>query len=355
MKNSSNTLKLTVGGMEYRGWTSASVTRSIEAISGRFTLGLTESWPGQSTVWPILPGDSCEVSIGGDTVITGMVDSAAPQFSAESHDITASGRDQTGQMVDCSAVHSPGEWAGLKLDRIAGILATPFGISVTSQVDVGAAWTHDRGFKLQPSESAFEALDRACRMRGILPISDGRGGLVLTKPGQTRCTTALVQGQNVKSASLANDITERFRTYIVRGSQPGSDDMSPDQSSAVEARATDAGAAAGRTLIIIAEGSVDIASARKRAQWESTVRAARAVSVSVTVQGWRQGDGTLWPVNGLVQVDLPWLRISGEMLITELTYSLDESGTQTQMTLRRKDAYTPEPEKPVEEDPWGNI
>jgi prophage tail gpP-like protein len=100
---------------------------------------------------------------------------------------------------------------------------------------------------------------------------------------------------------------------------------------------------------------VDISTARKRAQWEATVRAARAVSVSVTVQGWRQADGTLWPVNGLVQVDLPWLRISGEMLITELTYSLDESGTQTQMTLRRADAYTPEPEKPAEEDPWGDV
>jgi len=43
------------------------------------------------------------------------------------------------------------------------------------------------------------------------------------------------------------------------------------------------------------------------------------------------------------------------MLITELTYTLDESGTQTQMTLRRKDAYTPEPEKPAEDDPWGDI
>jgi prophage tail gpP-like protein len=258
-------------------------------------------------------------------------------------------------MVDCSAVHSPGEWAGLKLDRIAGILANPFGITVTSQVDVGAAWPAERPFKLQPSETAFEALDRACRMRGVLPVSDGKGGLVLTKPGQTRCTTSLVQGQNVKSAGLSNDTTDRFRTYIVRGSQPGSDDLSPDQSSAVEARATDAGASAGRNLIIIAEGSVDISTARKRAQWEATVRAARAVSVSVTVQGWRQADGTLWPVNGLVQVDLPWLRISGKMLITELTYTLDESGTQTQMTLRRKDAYTPEPEKPAEDDPWSEV
>jgi len=349
----SEVVRLGVGGQEYSGWTAISITRSIEAISGRYSLGLTERWPGQSAVWPILPGAECSIAIGDDTVITGQVDSASPSFDDTQHDVQVQGRDRTGQMVDCSAVHSPGEWSGIRLDRLAAILAKPFGITVTSIADVGAAFSV---FKLQPGEAAFEALDRACRLRGVLPISDGRGGLVLTKPGQTRCSTALVQGENVKAASLNNDATERFRTYIVRGSQPGTDYLDPEQSAAVEARATDAGATAGRTLIVIAESAVDIASARKRAQWESTVRAAKAVSVSATVQGWRQGDGTLWPVNALVPVYLPWLRISGEMLISELTHSLDESGgTQTQMTLRRADAYLPEPEKPAENDPWGGV
>jgi len=326
--------------------------RSIEAISGRFNVGLTERWPGQPTVWPILPGSECAVSIGDDTVITGVVDSASPRFDDSSHDVHVGGRDNTGQMVDCSADHSPGEWANIKLNRLAGILAKPFGISVTTEADTGDAF---QVFKLQPGETAFEALDRACRMRGVLPISDGVGGLILTKPGQSRCSTALVQGKNVKSASLQNSIIDRYRTYIVRGSQPGSDFLTPEQSAAVEGRATDAGATAGRTLILLSESAVDISSARKRAQWEATVRAARSVSVSVTVQGWRQGNGDLWPVNALVNVDLPWLRVSGEMLISELTHTLDESGTQTTMTLRRPDAFLPEPEKPADTDPWAGV
>lgn len=347
----SDAVKLTVGGREYAGWTSLSVTRSIEAIAGRFQLSLTDKWLGQQTAWPISPGSECSVSVGGDTVLTGLVDAAAPRFDSANHETAVNGRDRAGQMVDCSANHSPGEWLGLRLDRLAAILAKPFGITVTTQADIGAVF---ETFKLQPGETAFEALDRACRMRGVLPISDGHGGLVLTKPGQTRCSTALVQGENVKAASLTNDATDRYRNYIVRGSQPSSDFLDPEQAAAVEARATDAGAIAGRTLIILAESAVDIASARKRAQWEATVRAARAVSVSVTVQGWRQGSGEMWPVNALVSVDLPWLRVSGDLLISELTYSLDGSGgTQTEMTLRRKDAFIPEPEKPVVEDLWG--
>ncbi len=354
MKNPS-IVTLAVGGREYAGWTSISITRSIDAISGIFSLGLTERWPGQPTVWPILPEAECAISIGGDTVITGQVDQVAPNFSEDDHEISVSGRDSTGRMVDCSAVHSPGEWSGIRLDRIAAILAKPFGIAVVSQVDVGQPWTADKPFKLQPGESAFEALDRGCRQRGVLPISDGKGGLILTKPGQSRCTTALVQGQNIKSARLQNNISDRFSPVIVRGSQPGTDFLEPEQSAAVEARSTDAMIRTYRPLIVIAESAVDIASARKRAQWEATVRAGRAVTAQVTVQGWRQADGNLWPVNSLVSVDIPWLRLSGDMLISELTYSLDESGTQTQLTLRRADAYVPQPEMPADLDPWAEV
>jgi|LGVE01.1.fsa_nt_gb prophage tail gpP-like protein len=349
----SDAVKLVVGGREYAGWTSVSVTRSIESIAGRFRLSLTDRWPGQQSAWPIPPGAECSFSIGGETVLTGLVDMAAPRFDSANHESAVTGRDRTGQMVDCSANHSPGEWSGIRLNRLAAILAKPFGVTVTTATDIGAAF---ETFKLQPGETAFEALDRACRLRGVLPVADGQGGLVLTSTGKTRCSTALVQGENVKSAALTNDTTDRYRKYIVRGSQPSSDFLDAEQASAVEARATDAGATAGRTLIILAESAVDIASARKRAQWEATVRAARSVTVSVTVQGWRQGNGELWPVNSLVSVDLPYLRVSGDLLISELTHSLDESGgMQTELTLRRKDAFLPEPEKPVAADPWGDV
>jgi prophage tail gpP-like protein len=164
-----------------------------------------------------------------------------------------------------------------------------------------------------------------------------------------------VQGKNVKSASLQNSIIDRFRTYIVRGSQPGSDFLTPEQSAAVEGRATDAALKTYRPMVILPDFSVDIATAKKYAAWAATIRAARAVSAQVTVQGWRQGNGELWPVNALVNVDIPWLRLSGDMLISELTHTLDESGTQTTLTLRRPDAFLPKPAVPADADPLALI
>jgi prophage tail gpP-like protein len=113
-----------------------------------------------------------------------------------------------------------------------------------------------------------------------------------------------------------------------------------------------------RVLVLHAEESLTKEQAKIRAQWEATVRAARAAAVSVTVQGWRQATGELWPVNARVAVRAPRLGIDGPMLITQATYEVSsEGGTTTQLSLKRPDAFTPEPvfEKRSKVQPWDEI
>ncbi len=73
------------------------------------------------------------------------------------------------------------------------------------------------------------------------------------------------------------------------------------------------------------------------------MRAARADSVTATVQGWAMGNGALWPVNALVRVRSPHLRVDGDMLISQAVYSVGEDGTKTTLTLRAPKAFLPEP------------
>jgi prophage tail gpP-like protein len=97
-----------------------------------------------------------------------------------------------------------------------------------------------------------------------------------------------------------------------------------------------------------AEGNVTPAQAKQRAEWEAIVRAGRAYTASVTVQGWTVG-GRPWPVNALVRLRSPSLEIDSDMLITEATYSLDDGGSRTVLSLKRPDAFMPEPViEPVE-------
>lgn len=344
--------RLTVNGTAYEGWKGVSVNLSMQAICGTFNLVVSERFPLQNLPWPIREGDECSVSIGGKTVITGFVDRRRLGFDDKSHTFIVQGRDKTCDLVDCSANIGRWELANLKADAIVRKLAEPYGIKVSLGPGVVVPAARDR-FALNPGETAFDAIDRICRLSGLLATSDGVGGLLLTRTGVERCFTALVQGVNILAADGEFDSTKRFSKYIVRGSNAGSDDDSGETVAAVSAEASDAGARAGRQLLIRAESHVTTAQARDRANWEAAVRAARGGRAVVTVQGWNQGDGTVWPVNALVHLESSWLGVSADMLITDATFGLDQdAGTTTQLTLMRPDAFKPQPVVPKKTDVW---
>jgi prophage tail gpP-like protein len=197
---------------------------------------------------------------------------------------------------------------------------------------------------VDPGDSAFEALERACRLAGVLAVSDGKGGILLTRAGAARASTALVEGQNIKGARFQYDSGGRFARYLVTGQRQGTDDDYGLAAAMVQGSARDATVRRGaRVLMVRAEAGVTPAQAASRAQWEATVRAGRATSGRITVPGWTQADGTLWPVNALVAVRSRSLGIDGQLLITEATYRIDEGGTTTELTVRPPGAYLPEP------------
>jgi prophage tail gpP-like protein len=337
-------LRLIVNGVRYAGWKTAQVTRGVEAISGGFALSVSERWGGQDEPWPIVEGDECKLFIGDVPVITGYVDRRSPSYTADDHTLAVSGRDATGDLVDSSALLDRWEFLGVSLLTFAKRICDPFGIEVELQAGLGLPKPAAK-LTIDPGDTAFEALERACRLAAVLPVSDGLGGLLLTRTGSARCTTALVQSENILGAGADYDASGRFRRYVVLGQRPGSDSDSGASVAAVKGEAQDLNVGrAARTLVIRAEGAVTTEYARRRAEWDAKVRAARGDAVSVRVQGWTEGDGTLWPVNALVPVRSAWLGIDGEMLITQATYSLDgNGGTTTELALRRPDAFLPEP------------
>jgi prophage tail gpP-like protein len=327
-------LILQVNGRKYGGWQSVRVVLGMEQIAGTFELSVSERWPGQPEAWPILPGDACQVLIGDQPVITGYVDDVAPDYDKESHSVRISGRDRTGDLVDCSAMHKSGQWAGVTLDRIAADLCAPFGVKVSLQTDVGAKFGK---FALQEAETAFEALDRAAKMRGVLLMSDGKGGLVITRAGSQRIGTALVKGQNVERGSGQFSHKDRFSKYIIKGQTPGHDDSTPEHNAQTKATAEDNAVRRYRPLIVIAEQG-DNSTYTDRAKWERNVRAGKASRVTYPVSGWQHTNG-LWLPNRLAQVKDDFLGVDGDLLLAQVAFILDESGSRAELELCRKEAF----------------
>jgi prophage tail gpP-like protein len=333
---------LNVNGKAYAGWTSARVTRGIESIAGGFELTVSERWESGANPWPIYDGDACSVVINGTTVITGYVDRRRLSYSATEHSLSVSGRDKTGDIVDSSA-SAPWEYLKTATLTVVQRVAQQFGVTASYSGAFTPGPSPAR-ITVDPGDAAFDVIDRVCRLAGLLPVSDGAGKIVLMRPGSLRAVTALVEGENILAASADFDSSGRFRTYRVLGQHAGRDDHAGESVATVKGEATDENVTrTGRVLVIRPEGNVTTRSAKDRAEWEATVRAARGDTVSVTVQGWTQGDGALWPVNALVTVQSPRLGVNGEMLITQVVYSVDEGGTTTQLTLRDPEAFRPEP------------
>lgn len=337
---------LTLAGQRHGGWTSATVSRAVDQVAGSFSLELTEIWPGVTAPRPIAPGQACVVAFGGEAVITGFVDDVDVSYDGGSHSVSVRGRSATADLVDCSALHEPGEWHQVPLDFIARTLAKPFGIKVRTETGVGERF---RRFRIQEGETAFEALERACRARGVLPTTNGRGELVLARAGSGGAAAAVQGGTNgsILAAQGTYSHRDRYSRYLFKAQGEGGD------ATHVKAEATDLGMDRYRPLLVLAEDQSDGVALRTRADWERNVRFGRSRVATLTVQGWRDAGGTLWEPNTLLKVEDAWLKLTGTFLVQAVTWRRDASGTLADLTVVPPLAFSPEPQKPDSEEGAG--
>ena len=344
---------LTVDGQSYRGWTSMEFTRDIERMSGSFLLSLTDKWPGIANVRPVKQGQACRLTNETDTLISGWIDVAEPQIGTNDHTITITGRDRSGDLIDCTAEHTGGEWINQSLVNIARDLCRPFAISVNAV----ATTAHEtiRKFKLEESETVFSALERLCRIKGLLVTSNPNGDLVLTSGELAIPSTASLKmgvGGNVLSTKGTFNNAERFSHYTVKGQDGGEDFSVAEDASEPIGHASDPGITRYRPLTILAEEAVDIAACERRAQWEATVRAGRARRAIATVQGWYASE-TLWAPLTLVPCEIPELSLNRQMLITATRGLRDGNGTTMELTLADPSAFTGLAVPETIEEDWG--
>lgn len=332
-----DTVRLHVNGARFEGWKSVGVTAGIDRAAREFTLSVTHRWPGQDIQRRVSPGDRCELYIGNDKVLTGWVDGTPISHDKASVTVGVKGRSLTGDLVDCAAVLSGGQWIGQRVENIAQALARPYKVTVRAEANTGAAIADHQ---IQPGEAVLESIDRLLKQRGLLATDNAQGELVFIVPGALRATTALVVGENLLNGSAPLDFKDRFSEYHCFGQQSLVDVHGTDGAvSSQSAKSVDDGVSRFRLLVVQQSGQGNEGTCQQRADNERAQRAGKALATNYTVQGWRQGDGRLWLPNMLVRVIDPIIGFDREMLITEVTWTMGDGGMLTAMRVAPLSAY----------------
>lgn len=331
------TLTLLVNNRRHTGWKSVRVTSGIQRAARDFSLTVSERFPGQNQPLRMTPGNACQILIGNDVVLTGYVDSVNILHNATDHQIVVAGRSKTQDLIDCGVVPPWTDISNQTIVQVANTLAEPYGVAIVDAL--GAETDVIPKLGPNPGDTVFAVIEKAARIKGALVTDDAQGRLVLTRAGKARATTALKLGDNVLGGNATFDHKERFRQYEVRGQDTGSNHKQGTAITEPKAVVEDQTVRRPRTKYIVEESLIDLNRAQQRARWEAAVSAGKSISVTFTLHGWRQRDGSLWEPNTLIRVDDPLLTIHRDLLVVEVVYSKDEQGTLSTLTLTPKEAY----------------
>ncbi|EJY9246266.1 phage tail protein [Salmonella enterica] len=349
----SSRVELFISGTVFSGWVGVSVRRSLEHLAGSFELELM--MPGQPVPDGISPGQPLKLQINGVTVITGYLDTVKHKLTATSNKITITGRDKTGDLVDCSAVFKGGQWHNRTLEQIAGDLCKPFGVRVIWQVSDATAAKPFTTFTLQLSETVSDALTRAARHRGVLVTSNADGDLVFTQAGSQQ-TDTLELGKNLLDADFTDDWRNRYSEYLVKGHGGGGGHKGDAKMAAL--LAAPKGATDDRTVnryrpkVILADHKITADGARQRAIREERRAVAKSERFVAGVRGWFRENCALWDVNLLTRVVAPRVNVDRrDLLVCQVEFTLNaKEGEVTRLTLAPRDGFI----VPAEPDSSGN-
>lgn len=258
--------------------------------------------------------------IGGDTVLTGRVDSVQRSVARNGVTLSLSGRDSAAILVDCSAPILTSRQVGLE-DVVAQIVR-PLGITKI-RLEAESAIRSDK-ISAEPGERAWDMLLRACSGRGLWPWFRPDGTLVIGGPDYTKPPVATLimrvsgQGNNLLSLSDSSSIERSFSelTVLAQGhahstkSETAIVDVGDESATSEDIEINTGTAETGqhgmkavvkdptvsyyRPQIVVVGDADNQEQINYRARKSMSDARLSAYSLTAIVQGHRTSDGVLW-------------------------------------------------------------
>jgi len=352
-------IKLIVNGKAYVGWKEVEITQSLDSLCNRFSMSVSDKFPGDSNKWGFVMGDSCEIAIDNNTIMHGYIEELSIDYDKETHTIELSGRDTLCDLVDCSYLFDDKnsiEQAGQTTLSLITFLCDQFNVKVrTDFLTSKPLDDQELNFVANPGDSVFELISKLCKSKAVLPVSYGDKYLTLTRGGSNfRCADSLVLGNNILTGNLQQSDVDRFSYYLALGhgieaatKEGYTNDYVPMKGDATDPvmedkRYGDREGKRYRPTVLLSEKPTDSGEREEFAQWECSRRAGESRLYRYKVQGWLQTNKKPWTINSLVNVNDSFFGLKGKeaLLISEVVFNYNNnSGSTTDISVIDQKTY----------------
>ncbi len=329
-------------GQKIFGWQRLKTVQTIDSLCSSFEL----DYVGNEDIKDALTGfDPIKIYLGETLLITGYIFPVKLPIVSGKVMITVIGRGKTADLIDCSAINKPGTWRKQKLQQIVFALVKDFNITVQTDVDTGELFTK---FSINHGEPIVNAIYRACNLRGVLPIEDEYGDIVLTSSSSELASEPIEYGKNILSGEYVYDYTESYSNYFVAGNTITTGDGWGDKKKInVIGEGQDTTIGRYRPFYTKDSDRVTKNDVRKKAAWMAQVRYGNASNLDVNLSSYFQENGDRWKPNLLVPVKIPSADIDTELLITQVEYTHTQNKQNCKLTLKDPIVYKKEPKATV--------
>jgi prophage tail gpP-like protein len=343
-------MKIIVNNKRYRGWSTASVSNRLDALSDTFSFNAVKK-PGIPL--PFKGGEDCQVEVDGEIVLTGFIEVVDVDGDSTSHNIELTGRDRTGDILDSKL----SKGIEVTTSTTLKIIIEKALINIGSSIEVIEEFTPTPFKKVddlesgEDGETVWNFIESLARKKQVLLSSNSLGNLVITRSSGNEIDASIrhrvgdINGlNNVKSYSYSYDSTGRYNVYRISTQQNpntiiNAGDIKNEELVHQSVSILDNEIRKGRQLALVAENTGS--SLRDRAIWEQNIRNARGNVYSATVQGYRNQTGAIWKTNTIVRVHSDYAGIDSRMLINAVEFVLDiEGGRSTVLSFINKNSYT---------------
>ena len=392
------TIRIEIDGKKFDTWESGEVTRDLKDFAGTFSFTFRDSERSLNTfsfatsippIYHLRPGSFVKIYVCDELVLVGYIENVNVDIDEKSSSVAISGKDKAGDLIDCAAApNGPAEFNNVRLEDAAKRIAEPYGLKVRSEVDTGEVFGR---YGIDMAETGLSALEKGARQRQVLLLSDGVGGLVITRTGDRRAPADLTLPGNVMSSSGNYTHKNRHSKTIVRGQHEKasgkrkSGSLDETANPLTVARKSDNGGAnlqAGgapidpkdrqqgkgyateverygtsatgeycddeikryRPKVHLARTKGNKKDCCCEAEWRSRSARGQSEEISYTVAGFKAND-QLWRVNEMVYVSDSFQLVERDMLISRVSFSEDDSGQITELTVTSPEAFDNKPVK----------